>query len=537
MKPAGPTFSQRLSILRWALPAALGLLSVLYQLGPARWVHDLFSHSLHYGVEILFYGLVGPMAVFVAVGQVRRWLEEKEHAEYLARANEQRLVSITAASADAIIGLDSTGRIESWNRGAELIFGYSANGIQGKLFTDLFEGGEAVDVEFHWLAEEVRQAGFIRGHETTCRDAEGRQIAVELTATHLVDEAGRYLGMSKVDQLARANADLQKLDRMRSEFVSLVSHQLRAPLTNMHGAVEHIGANCGTMNATCVRMLSILNQQVERFDRLVRDVLNTARIESGELVLQPEPVSVLPIVQQVVEQIRARTANRSFKLPTKPGLPLVFADRDRVAEVLANLLDNADKYSPPGKEVVVEARADEIEVTWGTVLSPQQIDDLVALIAAWREGQTVMPVIPLKKHLSSALFAIQQFDSLDAVFHLSAALTQASGSQAADIQAALDLVKAKDLRGAEARLIAMLPPAEMGEELFASNCAPCHGANGDGGIGKNLHDNKFIQSKSDEELIAFVLAGREGTAMDGYQGILTPEELGNVIVLLRAWQK
>jgi two-component system sensor histidine kinase KdpD len=72
---------------------------------------------------------------------------------------------------------------------------------------------------------------------------------------------------------------------------------------------------------------------------------------------------VLPIVQQVVEQIRARTANRSFKLPTKPGLPLVFADRDRVVEVLANLLDNADKYSPPGREVVVEAQADEIEVT------------------------------------------------------------------------------------------------------------------------------------------------------------------------------
>ncbi len=399
MKPVSPTFSQRISILHWALPAALGLLSVAYQLGPARWVHDYLSHSLHYGVEILLYGLVGPAAVFLAVGQVSRWLEEKEQAEHLARANEQRLASITAASADAIIGLDSTGRIESWNRGAQLIFGYPANDIQGKPFTDLFGGGEAVNVEFRWLVEEVRQAGFIRGHETTCRDAEGSQIGVELTATHLIDEVGHYIGMSivlrdvterirrgqeirqlnaslneqvaertrelaeKVEQLARANADLQKLDRMRSEFVSLVSHQLRAPLTNMHGAVEHIEANCGIMNATCVRMLSILNQQVERLDRLVRDVLNTARIESGELVLQPEPISVLPIVQQVVEQIRTRTANRSFKLPTKPGLPLVFADRDRVVEVLANLLDNADKYSPPGREVVVEARADETEVT------------------------------------------------------------------------------------------------------------------------------------------------------------------------------
>ncbi len=399
MKPANTTFRQRVSLLRWALPTALGLLSVFYQLGPARWAHDFFSHSLHYAVEILFYGLIGPAAVYLAVGQVSRWLEEKEQAEHSAHANEQRLASITAASADAIIGLDSMGRIESWNRGAELIFGYPANEIQGRRCPELFGGGEAAEVEFRWLLEEVQQAGFVRGHETTGRDREGREVAVDLTATHRTDEAGQCLGMSvilrditerkrreeeirrlnaglseqvaertrelaeKVDQLAYANAELQKLDRMRSEFVSLVSHQLRAPLTNMHGAVEHIGTSCDIKNTTCIRMLSILNQQVERLDRLVRDVLNTARIESGNLVLQPEPISILPVIQQVTEQIRARAINRSFTLPTKPGLPLAFADRDRVAEILANLLDNADKYSPPGREVAIEARADETEVT------------------------------------------------------------------------------------------------------------------------------------------------------------------------------
>jgi len=92
-------------------------------------------------------------------------------------------------------------------------------------------------------------------------------------------------------------------------------------------------------------------------------VLNTARIESGDLILQPEPVSVLPVVQQVVEQIRARTTDRPFSLPTKPGLPLVFADRDRVAEVLTNLLDNADKYSPRGTDILIEVQADQTEVT------------------------------------------------------------------------------------------------------------------------------------------------------------------------------
>lgn len=175
--------------------------------------------------------------------------------------------------------------------------------------------------------------------------------------------------------------------------------------------------------------------------------------------------------------------------------------------------------------------------TWGTVLSPGQINDLVALLAAWREGQTVTLTIPFTKHLGSALFALRQFDRLDAVFYLNAALIQANSQQAEEIQAALDLIKENHLAEAEARLITLLPPEAMGQELFATNCAPCHGNDGTGGLGKTLHNSRFIKSKSDDELIAFILVGRKGTAMDGFEGILTPEELSNIIALMRTWQK
>lgn len=392
-------FRQRITLLRWALPLAIGLLAVFCELVLGRWIHDVIGAPAYFNADLILYGLCAPLLAFAALTHLGHWLDQKEQAEKQARVSEQRLASITTASADAILSLDPEGKIVSWNHGAELIFGYRANEIQGWPLTDLLGSGEAAKVEFRWLVEGARHAGFIREHETTCRDNEGREVAVDLTVTQLADEAGRSLGMSvilrditerkrreeeirrlyatlseqvaerthelaeKVDQLALANTELQKLDRMRSEFVSLVSHQLRAPLTNMHGAVEHVETGCIIKNPTCVRMLPIVNQQVERLDRLVSDVLNTARIESGNLVLQPEPMSILPVVQQVTEQIRARTVNRTFKLPTRPGLPLAFADRDRVAEVLANLLDNADKYSPPGGEVTIEARADETEVT------------------------------------------------------------------------------------------------------------------------------------------------------------------------------
>jgi PAS domain S-box-containing protein len=375
------------------------MLATLYQLGPASWVHNAYGDVAHFSIEIVFYSTAGPLLAFWLLTFIGRWFDEKERAEQQARSFEQRLASITAASADAILSLDRTGHIESWNLGAELLFGYPADEMHGRPFANLLAGSERVAVEFSWLADTVSQVGFIRGHETSCRDAGGREVAVELTATHLTDEAGRPLGMSvilrditgrkrreeeirrlnaslneqvaertrelgeKVEELAWANADLQKLDKMRSEFVSLVSHQIRAPLTNMRGAVEHMQANCRTVSPTCSRMFAILDQQAERLDRLVRDVLSAARLEAGELVLHPEPISVLPIMQQVVEQTQARTAERPFRLPIKPGLPLVFADRDRVAEIFANLLDNADKYSPLGKEVVIGVRADQTEVT------------------------------------------------------------------------------------------------------------------------------------------------------------------------------
>jgi cytochrome c oxidase cbb3-type subunit 3 len=77
----------------------------------------------------------------------------------------------------------------------------------------------------------------------------------------------------------------------------------------------------------------------------------------------------------------------------------------------------------------------------------------------------------------------------------------------------------------------------MGRAAFSSNCAPCHGDDGTGGIGPNLTANTFVQSKNDEELVEFLLSGREGTAMDGFEGILGSEEISNVITILREWKK
>jgi mono/diheme cytochrome c family protein len=264
-----------------------------------------------------------------------------------------------------------------------------------------------------------------------------------------------------------------------------------------------------------------------------------------------------PFTDEQVSQLVAFI--RAWEATAPEATPVVSApDPVRGATIYANTCfichgengqgtDRAPKLNDPAtlrdfddawyRKTISNGRPAKGMPTWGTVLSPQQIDDVVALFAAWREGQTVMPAISIQRRLRSALFALQQFDQPDAVFHLKAALAQASGPEANDIQAVLALAEQKDWAGAQARLLILLPPAEIGEELFTANCAACHGADGTGGLGKNLHASQFIQSRSDDDLTAFVLAGRKGTAMDGFEGILTPEELSYIVALLRTWQK
>lgn len=399
MIQANSTFRQRIAVLRWAAPLSFVLLGLAFEFGPSRWVQANYGDVWHVVADILFYVTVGPLLTLWALKRIGSWPDEMERAQKQAQASERQLAAITAASADAIVGLDPEGRINFWNDGAEFLFGYTALEMQARPLADLLGDSPAARVELQWLLETVRRAGFLRGHETTCLDADGRRVAVELMATLLRGEANEPAGMSiivrditrrrereaeirrlnaslneqvaartrelseKLQELARANAELQKLDQTRSELVSLVSHQVRAPLANMRGAMERMQPTCGLVSPTCGRMLEIMNQQIERLDRLVRDVLSAMRLESGELVFHPEPFSVLPLVEQVIEQTRARTGDRPIRLPTKPGLPLAFADRDRVADVLANLLDNADKYSPSAETVTIEARADQDEIT------------------------------------------------------------------------------------------------------------------------------------------------------------------------------
>jgi mono/diheme cytochrome c family protein len=194
------------------------------------------------------------------------------------------------------------------------------------------------------------------------------------------------------------------------------------------------------------------------------------------------------------------------------------------------------------RETIRNGRPAKGMPTWGTVLSPNQIDDVVALIDDWRTGAAVQPAFSVTQLLDAAAFSLQEGDKPSAKLQIERALSIIQGPSAEILKNAVSQTDSGDLAGASSTIQALreqwpLGDAAIGVEIYSTSCAPCHGVQGEGGIGKPLHSNSFIQSQTNSELIDFILNGRPGTAMAGFKDRLDEGEIANVIAFLRLWQK
>ncbi len=215
----------------------------------------------------------------------------------------------------------------------------------------------------------------------------------------------------------------------------------------------------------------------------------------------------------------------------KPGVPAL-NDLSRLEK-----FDDAWYHS-----VIANGRPAKGMPTWGTVLSPAQIDDLVALIAAWRDGREINPAYSLADLLDLALFALSQDDAGSARLHISRAREISSGRTAELLSQIEAQVESGDVATAAQELAALKenwPPgdSQAGAQVYADNCAACHGPQGEGGIGKPLQGSPFILEQPNAELLTFIQEGRPGTAMAGFKDSLSEQQIADVIAWLRDLQK
>lgn len=179
--------------------------------------------------------------------------------------------------------------------------------------------------------------------------------------------------------------------------------------------------------------------------------------------------------------------------------------------------------------------------TWGTVLSPEQIEDLVSMIAAWRQGVEVKPSFAVSDLLERAIFSLQNNDQQSAALHIERALSVATGQGAQALRGIQAQLAAQETTAALNALQELRDQWPIGDPasgalLYTANCSACHGIQGEGGIGLALNPNAFIQSQTNTELLAFLQQGRPGTAMAGFADRLSDAELADVIAFLRLWQ-
>ena len=161
-----------------------------------------------------------------------------------------------------------------------------------------------------------------------------------------------------VEHLQREHAQLEKEERIRKDFVINVSHELRTPLASIQGYTETLLSGALSDPEHNVRFLGIIHSNVERLARLTDDLLTLSRIEQKRQVLDFEPYSLDPLLEDAVDLVRpiAEKSSISIRIEPQPSPAEVWCAREAVGQILSNLLENAIKYTPAGGSIVVGAR-------------------------------------------------------------------------------------------------------------------------------------------------------------------------------------
>ena len=265
-------------------------------------------------------------------------------AELYARVAEEkeRSEAILANIADGIVAVDREGAIVLWNATAEQITGVPAEEALGRRVVDVLQRDLAEDAEGE---PGERHVAFLRG---------GKEVWLSLTEAVMLDAAGDVAG--RVFAFRDVSSE-RVVDQMKSDFVATVSHELRTPLTSIYGFAETLLR--GDVEFSEVErgtFLGYIASESERLINIVDDLLNIARLETGTLGLNISRADIGEIVSETVTRFADLNGDFTFDVQVPRGSVYVRADREKLAQIVMNLVDNAVKFSPTGGRIAVTAR-------------------------------------------------------------------------------------------------------------------------------------------------------------------------------------
>jgi two-component system, OmpR family, sensor histidine kinase VicK len=275
-------------------------------------------------------------------------INDRMQAEDALRQSEEQLRLITNALPVLISYVDAQQNYRFNNKAYEDWLNQNPDSIHGQHLQQVW--GEDT---YQRIQPHVKEAlaGQVVTYENEVQVSDGRVRSVNVTYIPHLDECQVVKGFFA---LTSDISDRKAIERMKDEFIAVVSHELRTPLTSMHSALKILTTGrLGTLSTDGQQMLEIADENTERLVRLVNNVLDLQRIESGEVTMDKQSYSAADLMIQATEAMQPMAQQQGITLTTHPKDILVWADSDYIVQTLTNLLSNAIKFSTPGGRVAL----------------------------------------------------------------------------------------------------------------------------------------------------------------------------------------
>lgn len=285
-----------------------------------------------------------------------------ERAE--ATAKEQKLSAVLQSITEGVIVLDINHRIYLYNDSVLRMLGLSAKDLDGKLFSEILDiRDEATDESRSSIIDKAFQGEVITSHVgSVLKRKDGKDLPVSESASPIFNDQKQ---VQRVVIVIRDATEQRKIDKMRSEFVSVVSHQLRTPLTSINWYVELLTDPDASTNLNDAQRESLqrIGEGNQRMIRLINDLLNVSRIETGRnFTITPEQTNYVQLIKEVIDEQQIIAEKKGMKINfDQKGITDITLniDKEKIRQVIMNLLSNAVKYSHPNTDVLMRFGKDE----------------------------------------------------------------------------------------------------------------------------------------------------------------------------------
>lgn len=247
-----------------------------------------------------------------------------------------------------VVGLDNSGKVEYANPYFLELVGYTQAEVIGQDWFETFLPLHQKKLVQNNFLELLAHKLYIH-NQTVIITKSGEERVIAWNNTRLQDTEGYIIGTLSIGEDI---TERQVIERMKDEFISVVSHELRTPLTSIHGALNLLSSGLvQTQSDKGRRVIEIAAASAERLVRLVNDILELERLESGKICLDKQPCNAAEIMEQAIDMIQVMANRAGISLSVTPQSIQFNADPDRIIQVLTNLLGNAIKFSSRGSTV------------------------------------------------------------------------------------------------------------------------------------------------------------------------------------------